>query len=502
MAEEEVALAPVGALEAVNPNENANPNPGNQFWPMLKSIASRIFMFYIISSVIRYTFKGNQEAPSTNVSQGGKVYPPSMNMFRPGEIFDMYFYLSPKSEKFRDFENQEAFFWHEQDLMYGDWSSGEEKDGSRSKHVSMPTPLVLQNNGSLYLHVFAVKSGRSPVPRDQNYGGREVVYGSVMLNKFKKKHYKRTANLLTGKTGQTEVEQQKADEIKFEVLNFWHENITVNLVNDYTAWSRGQLPSPLDEAVKFDPATNQYYPILFFNTYWNLGSEYQPINETVPFLYASQQMRGKWSQMLGSEMFEQDSGDDDQDAIKQALLETNPVLLGVTVVVSILHTVLEFLAFKNDIQFWRTRKSLEGLSVRSVLFNVFQSVIVFLYICDNDSSWVIKMSIGFGLLIEMWKIPKCLNVEFNHEEKWFGIIPKVKFSDKGSYVESATKAYDQLAFKYLSWVLFPLLGGYAVYSLIYEEQRGWYSWILGMLYGFLLMFGFIMMTPSCSSITS
>jgi uncharacterized membrane protein len=84
-------------------------------------------------------------------------------------------------------------------------------------------------------------------------------------------------------------------------------------------------------------------------------------------------MRGKWSQMLGGELFEE--SDADQDTIKQALLETSPVLLGVTIFVSILHTILELLAFKNDIQFWRTRKSLEGLSVRSVLFNIFQSLV-------------------------------------------------------------------------------------------------------------------------------
>lgn len=52
-----------------------------------------------------------------------------------------------------------------------------------------------------------------------------------------------------------------------------------------------------------------------------------------------------------------------------------------------------------------------------------------------------------------------------------------------------------MAFKYLSWALFPLLGGYAIYSIIYVEQRGWYSWVLNMLYGFLLTFGFITMTP-------
>jgi len=225
----------------------------------------------------------------------------------------------------------------------------------------------------------------------------------------------------------------------------------------------------------------------------NLTVTYAPLSLFKWQLYASQQQRGKWSQMLGGDMME--DNDDDQDTIKQALLETNPILLGVTVAVSILHTIFELLAFKNDIQFWRTRKSLEGLSVRTVLFNVFQSLVVFLYICDNDSSWVIKISIGVGLLIEMWKIPKCLNVEILHNEKLFGMIPKIRFSDKGSYVESETKSYDQMAFKYLSWALFPLLGCYAIYSLIYEEQRGWYSWVLSMLYSFLLTFGFIMMTP-------
>lgn len=30
---------------------------------------------------------------------------------------------------------------------------------------------------------------------------------------------------------------------------------------------------------------------------------------------------------------------------------------------------------------------------------------------------------------------------------------------------------------------------------MYLEHKGWYSWVLSMLYGFLLTFGFIMMTP-------
>jgi uncharacterized membrane protein len=62
--------------------------------------------------------------------------------------------------------------------------------------------------------------------------------------------------------------------------------------------------------------------------------------------------------------------------------------------------------YVTDIQFWNNRKSLEGLSVRSVFFNVFQSLIVLLYVLDNDTNTVIKLSCFVGLCIEVWKIHK------------------------------------------------------------------------------------------------
>lgn len=64
-----------------------------------------------------------------------------------------------------------------------------------------------------------------------------------------------------------------------------------------------------------------------------------------------------------------------------------------------------------DIQFWRSRKSLEGLSVRSVFFNVFQSLVVVLYVFDNETNTVVKISVVIGLLIEIWKIHKVVNVK-------------------------------------------------------------------------------------------
>lgn len=119
-------------------------------------------------------------------------------------------------------------------------------------------------------------------------------------------------------------------------------------------------------------------------------------------------------------------------------------------------------------------------------------MIILLYVLDNETNTVVRISVGIGLLIDLWKIPKILNVSVDYNNKYFGLIPRINFAHKVSYVKSNTDDYDRLAFKYLSWVLFPLVIGYAVYSLIYQEHKGWYSWVLSMIYGFLLTFGILM----------
>ncbi|CAF5160406.1 unnamed protein product, partial [Rotaria sp. Silwood1] len=92
-------------------------------------------------------------------------------------------------------------------------------------------------------------------------------------------------------------------------------------------------------------------------------------------------------------------------------------------------------------------------------------------------------------------VPKIVNFQCLPNETWFGIIPKYKYVYKQSYKDTTTSEYDRMAFKYLSWILFPLVVGYACYLLMYHEQKSWYSFCLSTIYGFLLTFGFIMMTP-------
>ncbi|GMS88401.1 hypothetical protein PENTCL1PPCAC_10576, partial [Pristionchus entomophagus] len=479
-----VAMAEEEVLDAIAQDE---PQQGG--WFTLGGVFRAFMMFHIMSTAFKFFGGGGSRSANSTAA---------VNLFTPGLRFDLYAHLSHSENK--ELALQDPPFWIRKSVNY-DWSVEEETFSQ-----SIPTPSALLSNQSIYLHVFIVKAGLSIHPEEKNYAKASMIYGCKQLNRHMKRRYSKTANLLTGSTTKSEEEQKKAETMTHEILNFWHPNMTISLVVDQTQWTRGVVPEPIASALKFGKGGTKYTPILYLNNYWNLVEDYQPINETVeqvnltltyaPMalwkyqMYASQEMQKNWS--LGLEM----GGDDkDQDSMKRAMLETNPILMAVIAAVSLLHTVFEFLAFKNDIQFWKERKNFEGLSMRTVFWGIGQNVIVFLYVCDNDTNFMVKVSLLIGIAIECWKVPKCFNIEVDHSNPILGVLPRVSFNPARSYVESETSEYDNMAFRYLRWVMYPLLVGYAIYSLVYEEQKGWYSWILSTLYGYLLMFGFVMMTP-------
>ncbi|XP_067623768.1 putative lipid scramblase CLPTM1 [Eurosta solidaginis] len=511
----EVAAAAQDAVPA-DPNsqqEQRQPTKLESFFAMTKSLILRALIIYFISSFFRRpqtaTTDVNQQQKLANAAPRQNAW----NYFENGTLFDLHVWLSENANDV-DFKKQTNLIWLQEDLVYGDWSSGPNRDGTYTHHVKLKASKSLMNNGSIYLHAFATRSGESPDPAAENYAKRGMMgHQQRMLNKYKRIRVNRNYNLLASEKEKLAMELEYAN-LKDTIVSHWHPNLTINLVVDQTNWAAGTVPPPLDEYVKFVDGGKTYLPIVFINDYWNLQREYFPINETTPELdlhltyqplgmfkwqlYAAQQMKNKWGgNMLGELMSAggPEENDEDQDSLKETLLDTNIYLLGLTVAISILHSVFELLAFKNDIQFWNNRESLAGLSVRSVFFGVFQSLIVLLYVLDNETNFMIRVSCFIGLGIEIWKIHKVVDIDYNTDQKFLGIFPKISFQDKGSYAESQTKEYDNLAFKYLSWACFPLLLGYFIYSLFYNEHKGWYSFVLNMLYGYLLTFGFIMMTP-------
>lgn len=443
----------------VNEDTVAPARPRSTFFATLKNLMFNMIIFWMIS---KYFFPGQKSAapPGSDSAKTGKIAA-SSNLYGRGFPMDLYVYVSEDSYE-PDFFNPTELKWVQKGIVYDDWTQGPNKDSIYTTEFDVDLPLSVQQNRSIWLHSYFVRSGFIPFEETrtaENFSPIYTLHKKKQLNRYKKRRFRDTHNLITGKTEKSLEEQEKIkNKISEEIVSHWHPNLTINMIYDHTAWTQGAVPAPLDEYVEFEPTTSKYYPIVYLNDYWNLLRDYQPINETVkkvhlsltyqPIsmikwqMYAAQGMRNKWSAMLGTEALE---NEDEQDYIKEALLETSPILLGMTVVVSIAHSVFEFLAFKNDIEFWKNRKSLEGLSVRSVFFNLFQSVVVLLYVLDNDTNMLIRVSIGIGLLIELWKIPKVTNIKLDRTNKVLGLFPRVSFEDKGSYVESSTKQYDMVS---------------------------------------------------------
>ena len=344
--------------------EQYQPTAMEKIMSMAKSLIMRGMVIYFVMTMFKRPTPSttpdpnNPNAVPTQLPKGA-----ASNLFMNGTVFDLYIFISEDPELI-NFNDTQSLIWMKDGLVYGDWYSGPDGDGTYTYSTQIEASEALQKNGSMYLHTFVVKTGKSPDPATGKgrFSKKWTMYKSRMMNKFKKKYYAKTANLLTGETTATEEEQAKAAiGIKHEIFSHWHPNITVNLVNDYTPWTPGQVPPPLDEFVEFTPSMQNYKPILYLNDYWNLNKEYMPINETVKTLnisityqplsmfkwqmYSAQQMRNRFN-VMGNLMGENED-EQDQDSIKEAFLETNFYLLVITFVVSILHTVFEFLAFKN-----------------------------------------------------------------------------------------------------------------------------------------------------------
>lgn len=459
----------------------------------------------IIRIAVFWYFASKFFSPKPPQSPPGEPSFQISNLFQKAQPLDMWFYLS-EHERFNDFGSEGALVWHETNIPYAVWGP----ESTRSLSLKYYPSEALKHNGSLFAHVFFTRSGYPPDPNDPEFQplaafGRThpvVVY----LPKSKADKRKSLLGNSEGSEDSTvsevvEETEGSKDDKPMEWSSYWKPNITVNLVEDFTRYRKNAVPPNIAPYLNVEPEAGNYYPTIFFNEFWLLRDKLIPLNETVKELTLNLEVgpisMTKWQLFLQidqSFQIHRSYGsmlDGEADELKRVFLEGNPYLLVITMVVSVFHSIFDFLAFKNDIQFWNKNKSMEGLSAKSVIVSFICQLIVFLYLLDNDTSWMILASSGVGCCIEFWKIGKAMHIEIDRSGK----IPMLRFKDRESYAGNKTKEYDDLAMKYLSYLLFFLVACSSVYSLMYERHKSWYSWILSSLTSCVYMFGFIMMCP-------
>lgn len=259
-------------------------------------------------------------------------------------------------------------------------------------------------------------------------------------------------------------------------------------------------------------------PVLFVNNFWQLRSHMMLLNETVTTvpmhidlgnlrhvlfgIMSSLELSSKESARQAAFGHAVPGGGDgsEMEMVKEIFLDSNPYLLALTGVVSVAHIILEMLAFGSDIAHYRKKKDNVGISVRSILANAFMQTIILLYLIDNqeNTSWIILGSQGMGIVIELWKITTVVDVKVEAGRPGSLLPFRIVFADKHklSETEEKTKEYDEIAFRYMYMAAVPLLLAYAVYSLVYETHKSWYSYIITTLVGSVYAYGFLMMVPS------
>ena len=418
---------------------------------------------------------------------------PHSNVWKAGQRYEMKMYLDEaRTPLSGEVLRSTSPLWHLKDMVYGDW------DMDHTAELEIPVTEHLYNNGSYFAHFYFCKSGSSwpaAALNSESISCTTRVTALVLYQPPPKKVEKK--GLLSEQPEAPVAVPEVAPASSSEWISFWKPNITLAIIYDETVFGRGKIPTQLSSQMRFTKR-GRYFPPLYVNDFWLFRDRINPINRTLSTLPLSLEFytlsMTKWSiyqQMQQSFEMQIDAGmaqsDSEIDEVKRMLLDTNPWLLGLTFAVSILHMVFDMLAFKNDISFWKNRKTTAGLSVRTIFLNLFCQIVIFLYLLDNETTWMIILSSGVGIAIEFWKITQACHVNR------IPTFPFVSFKEKST--SSRTKKFDEQAMKYLSWALFPLIVGYAIYTLLYQEHKGWYSWILSTLTGAVYTFGFIMMTP-------
>ncbi|KAI8319413.1 cleft lip and palate transmembrane 1, partial [Martensiomyces pterosporus] len=448
-----------------------------------------------------------------------------------GERVSLRLYISEDRVLANDTIRNSTPEWQVDDILYGDTSINYEAD------LSIAASESVQNNGTLYAHALFSRK-ESPVhPENPRYDPDSVslvtwpltyyvlYHKPVHVKKLVEFPHRRSAKdaaeskqdpeaVATAERQKGEQERREA-ELDGKLVSYWYPNLTLAVVDagsDYYPYAQ-EPPAArkwikVSETLKTEAFSNltYYKPIFYVNDFWRLQERMYMLNETTPTLPLHVQLNSLslWkfrifcsmdpSEKQQSALFGEDLSMSGMDDFKRMLADTNPVLLAVTFTVTILHSLFDFLAFKNDVQFWRKKKDTVGVSVRTMLMQLAFEIIILLYLFDNreGTSYMILISNTVSVAIEAWKVVRALDLKVVRAA---GYVVTIKAYEAMTEEESNTREYDQIAYRYLSYLAYPLLLAYAIYALFTQEQKSWYSFILSVLVGYVYTFGFMMMIP-------
>ncbi|CAJ0584868.1 unnamed protein product, partial [Mesorhabditis spiculigera] len=359
-------------------------------------------------------------------------------------------------------------------------------------NISLPGPTL--NNGTLFVHAIllpsdfegvnvnaarwrVIQSGlittyAEPIPKTFNLmGGNDEVSGTTKAKKAVKPiAHLRSSIPLVGLTGSPIF---KARAIPHEVYRLLETDEIDGRLVYYPLLYLNSLSFGSKNILEITPTQKEY----------EITVDYRPAGVGKLRLMVTATMSMMQLKSMGF-------NEKDLDDVRGLFVDTNLYLLGVTFLVSALHLLFDVLSFKNDISFWRQKKTMEGLSTKALLWRAFSYTVIFFYLMDQRTSLLVLVPSGISCLIEYWKCTKALKISLT----FIGGLPRISFGAQTAK-EAETDAFDAQAMKWLALLMLPLCVGGAIYSLAYVPHKSWYSWCIESMANGVYAFGFLFMLP-------
>ena len=360
------------------------------------------------------------------------------------------------------------------------------------------SPKVVKKNATQYLAMFSLPIDDKLENVQKKWStmirSEKAVFTLMTVTKYHVPEAE-TFQLLGG-------EEEKSDvKVTRDPVVHLRSKIKVSVMTDDISLPSVGIPGEIYHLIRLNTDGKKYLPMIFFNELSMRTRELVKINQTdsvvkftleySPISFGKLRLFSQFQSSLSS-LHNLGFTEKDTDEVKGIFADTNLALLLVTFGVSAVHLLFDFLAFKNDISFWRNRKSMEGLSTTTILWRAFSQSIIFLYLMDEETSMLVLIPSGIAALIEMWKVTKAFKIGIIRTGTW---TFKLEVGSKQSKAEQDTNAYDTESLKYLSYILYPLCVGGAAYSLLYTPHKSWYSWTISSLVNGVYAFGFLFMLP-------
>ncbi|ESO82684.1 hypothetical protein LOTGIDRAFT_108820 [Lottia gigantea] len=373
----------------------------------------------------------------------------------------------------------------EKDLSLVWKNSNFDLHNTEAREFNVSIPWKTRKNGTLFAHVFVLPKKSDP------FVSELVSHSYTSLTTYAIP--KALAINLLGNSG-----RNKSGYIgPNKPVTHWRQKLTISVMEDDIAFDRMGIPAEVFRYMKIS-RTGEYLPVLYIDELAFRTKDLLVINNshtlplTVTYTPISVGKLRMWHNVQESFKMLKGLGftEKDTDEIKGIFSDTNFYFLLLTFSVAAFHLLFDFLAFKNEIHYWKDRKDMVGLSSRAVIWRCVSTIIIFFYLFDENTSLLVVIPAGIGTLIEIWKVKKAFKITM----QWTGMTPSFQLGDKDER-EKQTEEFDSQAMKYLSYILYPLCIIGAGYSLLYVQHRSWYSWILKSLVNGVYAFGFLFMLP-------